>query len=333
MDKYDFLILALGFLMALGGFLGRRRIGKTISAQGTCTKKQKRLKRLALFSLFLGAWLFAVKGISMLSAHSAPQGEKTFGVSIVPERTHPLFGLEWLTISHTVLTTWAIIAIVLAASLIIRFTALKHMQNRPKGIQLLLEIAIEKLDQYVGTKLDRTSLSFGAYIFSLSFLLVASAFTELLGLHAPTADITMTLGLSLITFFLINYYGFKRKGLTGRIKSMANVRSPDIPGGTSFGVKIKLYAKSFLKPGTIAFPFRILSDLVVPLSLTCRLFGNMFGGMIIIDLLYYALGSAAVGIPSVAGLFFNVFHPLIQAFIFVTLTLSYIEEATAEEID
>jgi F0F1-type ATP synthase membrane subunit a len=44
-------------------------------------------------------------------------------------------------------------------------------------------------------------------------------------------------------------------------------------------------------------------------------------------LLYMALGNNAVGIPAVAGLYFNAFHPLIQAFIFVTLTLTFINEA------
>ena len=50
--------------------------------------------------------------------------------------------------------------------------------------------------------------------------------------------------------------------------------------------------------------------------------------MIVMDLLYTALGNGAVGIPSVLGLYFNVFHPLIQAFIFVTLTLTFVNEAT-----
>jgi F-type H+-transporting ATPase subunit a len=53
----------------------------------------------------------------------------------------------------------------------------------------------------------------------------------------------------------------------------------------------------------------------------------MLGGMIIMDLLYSALGNNAVGIPSVLGLYFNVFHPLLQAFIFVTLSLTFIKEA------
>ena len=46
------------------------------------------------------------------------------------------------------------------------------------------------------------------------------------------------------------------------------------------------------------------------------------------DLIYYAMGNAAVGIPGVLGLYFNLFHPVIQAFIFITLTLTFINEAT-----
>jgi F-type H+-transporting ATPase subunit a len=315
----------------VGGFFLRRRAVKRFAQLEAPTKKQKRPKRLFGFFAVFGAWLFAVTVLALVFRKSANAEKEGFTVAIVPARTGSLFGLPWLTLSHTVITTWGILALVLIAALVIRFTALRRMQDNPKGIQMLLEIMIENLDKYVGGKLEGVSVSFGAYIFSLALLLVASAATELLGLHAPTADITMTLGLSLITFFLINYYGFKRKGFLGRIKSLASIQTPEFPPDAGFGQKCRLRLKSIAKPSTIAFPFRILSDLVVPLSLTCRLFGNMFGGMIIIDLLYYALGSAAIGIPSVAGLFFNIFHPLIQAFIFITLTLSYIEEATAKE--
>ena len=64
-----------------------------------------------------------------------------------------------------------------------------------------------------------------------------------------------------------------------------------------------------------------------PVSLACRLFGNMLGGMIVMDLLKSSLGGYAVGIPAVAGLYFNLFHPLIQTYIFVILSLTFINEA------
>ena len=75
------------------------------------------------------------------------------------------------------------------------------------------------------------------------------------------------------------------------------------------------------------FAFRAIAEIAIPVSMACRLFGNMLGGMIVMDLIYSALGNGAIGLPSLAGLFFHVFHPLIQAFIFVTLTLTFINEA------
>ena len=132
--------------------------------------------------------------------------------------------------------------------------------------------------------------------------MIGCAVAELFGYRAPTSDITMTFAMSLITFALINYYGLKKKGVGGRIKSLAS-------------------------PTPIVFPMKIVSDIAVPVSMACRLFGNMLGGMIVMELLYSALGAFAIGIPSIIGLYFNVFHPLIQAFIFVTLTLTFINEA------
>ena len=72
---------------------------------------------------------------------------------------------------------------------------------------------------------------------------------------------------------------------------------------------------------------KIDSDIAIPNSLACRLFGNMLGGMIVMELLKGALGGYAAGIPGIAGLYFNLFHPLIQAYIFITLSLTFIDEA------
>ena len=53
----------------------------------------------------------------------------------------------------------------------------------------------------------------------------------------------------------------------------------------------------------------------------------MLGGMIVMDLLKSVLGGYASGIPAVAGLYFNLFHPLIQTYIFIILSLTFINEA------
>ena len=56
----------------------------------------------------------------------------------------------------------------------------------------------------------------------------------------------------------------------------------------------------------------------------------MLGGMIVVELVYFALGAFSVGIPAVLGLYFNAFHPLIQFFIFINLSLTFIGEAVED---
>ncbi len=67
--------------------------------------------------------------------------------------------------------------------------------------------------------------------------------------------------------------------------------------------------KTLAKPNAVIAPFKLLSDIAVPISLACRLFGNMLGGMIVVELVYFALGAFSVGIPAGVGLYFNAFHP------------------------
>ena len=69
------------------------------------------------------------------------------------------------------------------------------------------------------------------------------------------------------------------------------------------------------------------ADDAVPVSLACRLFGNMLGGMIVMDLLKGVLGGYSIGVIPVAGLYFNLFHPIIQIYIFIILSMTFINEA------
>lgn len=260
----------------------------------------KRPRLLGRLLFILGLWLLAVRLISLLPGG---EGGESFKVEIMAERML-LFGHD---ISSTVVVTWIAMGIVLLLAVLARIFVIPKMRDVPHGVQTVLEIAVDGMGDYassiVGKKIGK---SVSPYLFSIAALMTACAAVELMGLRAPTADITMTFSLALCTFVAFNYYGIREKGLRGRIHALAS-------------------------PTPIVFPIRIVCDLAVPVSMACRLFGNMMGGMVVMELLYSALGRAAVGIPSVIGLYFNAFHPLIQVFIFVTLTLSFINEAAGEE--
>ena len=287
-------VVALGVVLAVVGALFARKQKAVLHAQPD-NKKARRGKKLCTALGVFGSWLAIIQLLPLLFEMPEKEG---FHVALFAPRVEVL----GISISSTVIVTWIAMAVVLVLAVLVRLLVIPRMQEKPQGIQNILEIAVDGVYSYTREKGGDLGEALGAYLFSAAVLMIVSAAVELLGVRAPTADITMTFSLALITFFLINYYGIRQKGVLGRIKSLAD-------------------------PTPVVLPLRMISDIAIPVSMSCRLFGNMLGGMIVMELLYSALGSGAVGIPSVVGLYFNVFHPLIQAFIFVTLTLTFINEA------
>lgn len=292
----ELLIIIVSILMIAGGLLWRKMLADKTSATEKPEKGLKLSKRFSTWLVVIGAYVVIVKVIEIVFGKSEPEN---ISVSIAAERLN-FFGFD---ISTTILFTWCIIILLVVIALILRITIVPRLKDVPKGAQNVIEVAIETILSYTKNTAHGVGEFLASYIFTIAIFLVGCAFTELFGFRTPASDITLTASLAILTFFFINYYGIKNKGLSGRIKSLAS-------------------------PTPVVFPIRIITDLAIPVSLASRLFGNMLGGLVVMDLLYTALGGYAIGIPSVAGLYFNVFHPLIQAFIFVTLTLTFINEAT-----
>ncbi len=126
-------------------------------------------------------------------------------------------------------------------------------------------------------------------------------------LRGPNTDLNMTLAMALLTFTIVQVAGISAHGVRGRIKHMA-----DPP---------------FL------FPIEAISELSRIISLSARLFGNVFAGEVLLAVMY-ALGAAIriAVIPfafPVVFLFLEVLFGAIQALVFALLTLIYITLATA----
>lgn len=257
-------------------------------------KKLKRIEKIFFISTCVAFWLALSHVLHLFFG----QYKEELSVDIFPPQVS-VFGLS---VSESVAWTWVIIAAVLVLSLLFRFLVVPRFKDKPTGIQNVAEMVVEWFSGYSDATGGVDSDALSAYMLSTTFLLLGSMIVEFFGVRAPTSDLVTTAALAIVAFVMFNYYGIKKKGVLGRIKS-------------------------FAEPVPIVFPFEILSSFSKPISLACRLFGNMLGGMIVIKLLYVALGSYSVGIPAVAGLYFNLFHPVIQAYIFITLSLTFIREA------
>jgi F-type H+-transporting ATPase subunit a len=140
----------------------------------------------------------------------------------------------------------------------------------------------------------------------------------------PTADLNTTLGLSLMVFLLIQVFGISHKGI-GKFTKEA-FTAPFHAEGTVM--------KILLAPANLLL--RVIEELVRPLSLTLRLFGNMYAGELIFILIALMTLGASMSsgvtwvmapLQFVAGFMWTAFHVLIitlQAFIFMMLTIVYL---------
>lgn len=270
--------------------------GKAPGLKANGKPKKNKLKLLSTAGLVVAAWYFTGTLIAHFSAGSG-------GLEIHFEMFAPRTEIFGISVAETTVLSYKITLIVLILALVFRTFVFPRFKDEPGTFQILMESAIEEVQKFInGATHGGLGDVLPSYFMALAVFMVGSAMTELFGLRAPTSDLLTTFSMALITFFLINYYGIKVKGLGGRIRSLAN-------------------------PTPIVFPFKIISDVATPVSLACRLFGNMMGGMIVLELLKSSLGAYAVGIPAVAGLYFNLFHPLIQTYIFIILSLTFINEA------
>ncbi len=216
----------------------------------------------------------------------------------------------------------------------------------PGKFQAFVELIVEYVDERVKETFhgnSRLIAPLAITIFCLVFLenfldMIPVDLVPLLGKKiglehlriVPTADINTTIGMALCVFMLIQYVGIKHKGI---VKFLGEFVSAPFHAHGVVG-------KILTAPPNLLL--RLIEEAVRPLSLSLRLFGNMYAGELIFILIAaLTLGSSLSHLSTyffgaaqfVAGFLWTVFHILIivlQAFIFMMLTIVYLSMAAEQ---
>ncbi|MEI3159697.1 MAG: F0F1 ATP synthase subunit A [Monoglobus pectinilyticus] len=101
--------------------------------------------------------------------------------------------------------------------------------------------------------------------------------------------------------------------------------------GEAAGIKAKGaggWIKGFAQPMAFMTPLNVLEIVIKPLSLCMRLFGNVLGSFVIMELIKMVV---PVFVPLAFSFYFDIFDGLLQAYVFVFLTSLYIQEVTETE--
>ena len=208
--------------------------------------------------------------------------------------TIPILG--GIPIYESVLVTWIIMAFVFL--LCICVTRNLKVENPGRG-QIVLESAVSGLYNFFKGVMSEDCYRYIPYLMAVAVYIAIANLIGVIGFKPPTKDINVTAALSVMSIILIEFAGFRQKGMKG-------------------------WLKSFAEPVPVVLPINILEVFIRLLSLCMRLFGNILGSFVIMELLKLV---CPLFLPSVFSLYFDFFDGLIQAYVFVFLTALFIKEA------
>ncbi len=214
-----------------------------------------------------------------------------------PQEVFSIFGIG---ITNTIVSTWVMMAIVMAVVLIIRRFA-------PSALEMLVEGLNGMLSGLMDRPVEPYLPFLGALALFIAFANVLSVLPsiplpngKMIAIISPTRDINTPAALAIAVFFAVHYFGARSQGVWEYLKSLA---SP-----------------IYLFP--LTFPLEIFGQLSRTLSLAVRLFGNIISLDMVVAVIFMLVPLIAP-LPLI-GL--NIFTGLLQAYIFTSLATVFISQ-------
>ncbi|HEU5271797.1 MAG TPA: F0F1 ATP synthase subunit A [Jatrophihabitans sp.] len=219
-----------------------------------------------------------------------------------------VFGLTWNV--DTILGTIIAGAIVLGLGFYLRSKLSVH---KPTGVQLFYETVTSQIEEQVESTMGVRTAPFVVPLAVTLFLFILFANWLAIiptGHHPeyippPASDVNLAYALALLVIVTMHVTGVRKRGFKG-------------------------YYHHLLTPHWVMFPINLIEELVRPVTLALRLFGNIFSGVIMVSLI--ALFPAwLLWAPNAVWKLFDMFIGLIQAFIFALLTVLYFASVKPDE--
>lgn len=215
-----------------------------------------------------------------------------------PLTSEALFHLGPVPITAAIITTWVIMAVLVAGA----WGMTRRLTLIPDRRQAALELLVSTLDVQIRETSGVEPTPYRSFIGTLFlFILVANLSSLLPGVEPPTAQMETDAALALLVFVSIIWFGIRGAGVKG-------------------------YLQSFAAPNVVMIPLNILESLTRTFSMFVRLFGNVMSGVFVIGIVA-SLAGLLVPIPLMA---LDLLTGLVQAYIFAILALVFIA-STVEE--
>ena len=233
----------------------------------------------------------------------------------IPFPGHPI------TVSDTVVVTWIIMVILIVSA----FLLTRKMKTIPEGKQNFVETVVEFLNSMAKNSLGHHWKKFAPYLGTIFIFLIISNTVSIFNIIPTSEDLYKITGLE----FFEHMPKFSIRPPTRDINVTACLAIMSMVFVAYAGIKVKRtsgWLKSFAEPSPILVPFKVLDYFTRPVSMCFRLFGNLLGSVIVMELLYMTIPAI---LPGLVSIYFDIFDGVLQAYVFVFLTSLY----TAESIE
>lgn len=185
-----------------------------------------------------------------------------------------------LQIPESVVISWVIMLLLVVGSILLtRNLKVDHISKRQAALEALYSLGKNFFEGLLGKEGSR----YVPYLMTVALYIACSNVIGVFGVKPPTKDLDVTAALALMSIVLIEYAGVRARGGAGFLKSLA-------------------------APTPIMTPMNILEIAIRPTSLCMRLFGNVLGAFVIMELLKLVV---PVFVPAVFSLYFDLFDGLI----------------------
>lgn len=216
------------------------------------------------------------------------------GLEIETSFVIPIFG--GIPIPESVFITWVIMAILVILSICL----VRNLKITPTSrVQIFFEVVIDWIYNFFLGLIGEKGRKYVPYLGTLGIYILFANLSGLVGQKPPTKDFNVTAALAIMSIVFISYVGIKDK-------------------------KMKGWLKHFAQPSPIIAPLNVLELIIRPLSLCMRLFGNVMGAFVVMELIKIIM---PVVLPVPFSLYFDIFDGAIQTYVFVLLTSLFAKEA------
>ena len=209
-----------------------------------------------------------------------------------------LFHIGPVPISQAVVTTWVIMAVLIAGAILVS----RMLKPTPSRLQALFELIVDTIDSEIRDTMQTEPGPYRAFIGTLfAFIFVANWSTLIPGVAPPTARLETDAALALLVFLAVIWFGIRSGGIGG-------------------------YLATFASPNPLMIPLNLVESVTRAFSMFVRLFGNVMSGVFVIGIVL-SLAGLLVPIPLMA---LDLLTGAVQAYIFAVLAMVFISSGIVD---